>query len=266
MQFLLDLVPPQIISSKSSSRRRRLPDNYDIPRVSKGPWRPDPKYADEEWNVASDKQDEINRGHPYDHAGSGTYGPVIVPFEWLHDNPMIYSYPTTNWLQRNFSTRMAYGGWAAWLTLCVGISSYSLWALLIVLGLAFGENEFIPGIHGPGMHMGISGVMGFQAGYLLAQFLLKWNWFSLGGLVVLGVYTQKWAKGAAVSHRAHFQSMAEGFVAGLALNRFGPRRNPVQTLAKHSGKFTAGIFAFTLAFSIFLKSKYPDPDGFEPPF
>ena len=115
--------------------------------------------------------------------------------------------------------------------------------------------------------MGISGVTGWQGGYLLAQMLFKgWNWLSLGGVIVLVSYTIQYLQGWPVGQAAHFGGIAAGFVTGLGLKWYGPKRRPVAFLAKHSGKATAGIVGASTLLHFYTKKIWPNPQGYETPF
>jgi hypothetical protein len=200
------------------------------------------------------------------------YGPWIQPF-----GGCVYSYPTDDPQGTNFSKRFAATGWFACCMLAVGILSYSWVDALILHATAFGVEELFEynlrhgnwpwwQWHGPGK--GISGVMGWQAGYLLTQMLFKgWNWLSLGGVFVLVGYIVMYLQGKeAIGHAAHFGGIAAGFVTGIGLKWYGPKQRPVAFLAKHSGKATAGIVGAATLLKFYTKNIWPDPPGYKAPF
>jgi hypothetical protein len=155
--------------------------------------------------------------------------------------------------------------------MCVAIASYSMWDLLIMLTLSFGESElanknYISPLYGK-VGFGISGIVGWLAGYLLARLVSKRRtWASLGGLFVLQGYIMTWWKGlVGISHICHFVTMGQGFIAGLALEHFGPKQKPWKFARKHVGKFVIMVIVGNYALQAYLKNIWPDPPGFEDP-
>ena len=199
------------------------------------------------------------------------------PFWQILDKGHVYSYPTKDPEGANASTRTAYFGMLGFVLLSLGITSYSVRDLLIVLGLAFGEAELYqsnlnrgswPFWQLYGIGFGMSGVNGWLGGYLVSRFLFKdWNWLSIGGAFTVGSYIYQWYSGLVVGHECHFTTLAEGFIAGVALQykpiaRFLPKPSPIKILARHSGKGTAGIIGTTYLLSYYMKKNMADPEGF----
>ena len=160
-------------------------------------------------------------------------------------------------------------GWYGDLFLAIGIASYSLWDLLIVGSMAIAHIEAIQRAeeeawyfpYGAGGGFGDSDLRGWLAGYLISPLMYKdWNYWSLAGAYALLMYIKEWSDGKKVHHKAHFVTVAEGFVAGLGLRYYGPRRRPVQFLTKFLGGYLpfvvgAGYFLFDM----YLQKQYPDP-------
>ena len=185
----------------------------------------------------------------------------------------VYSYPKLDAENDNGAEnwRTFLVGFIAFLVMCAGIASYSLWELLIVVSLALVEREYSDEIGGAfiksyGISGGISGVNGWLAGFLLAKGLSKKrNWTSVFGILVLVNYTVQWWKELIfVSHVCHFTTLLEGFMLGCALNQWGPKPKPIKVLARHSGYFTL-FFALVFYFAAkpLLNWLFPYAPGYE---
>ena len=185
----------------------------------------------------------------------------------------IYSYPFGTFIGKdstNEGIRSTFVGMFGFLAMGVAIASYSMWDLLIMLTLSFGQSElttrgYIPGLYAIGY--GISGINGWLAGYLLARSISKRRtWGSIGGLMVLQNYIRQWWEGlVGVSHRCHFITLSEGFVAGLALEHFGPKQKPWKFIRKHIGKFVLAVMLVYFALGPILRNSWPDPPGYLDP-
>ena len=184
-------------------------------------------------------------------------------FPWGH----IYSYFTDRAAEANHYKRMALEGLYAFIVLCLAVASYSVSDLLIVLLLACGQEElnvltdkFSVYAVGPG----ISGIIGWLAGYLLARGVSKRRtWASVTGLFTFVTYTGMWMDGKrGISHDCHFKTMGEGFIAGLALEYFGPTPTPFKFLRRHIGKFVLATMLLDFIVSPVLEIFLPDPRGF----
>ena len=157
----------------------------------------------------------------------------------------------------------------------IGIASYSLWDLLLVGSMAIFQIESVERAqfdawyfpYGVAVGFGDSDLRGWLAGYLISQLMYKdWNYWSLAGAYVLLMYIHEWSSpgGKNYNNKAHFVTVAEGFVTGLGLRYYGPRRRPVQFLTK----FLGGYLPFVLGagyfiFDWYLQKQFPDPDPAE---
>jgi len=190
-------------------------------------------------------------------------------FQPFGPNGGVYSYPARNAdaTDVNQGNRAFWIGSYGFLAMAVAIASYSMWDLLIMLTLSVGESELELNSVFYSIGFGISGINGWLAGYLLARLISKRRtWASLGGLMVLQSYVSQWWKGAvAVSHICHFTTMGQGFIAGLALEHFGPKQKPWKFVRKHIGKIVLAIMVGYMALGPYLKKILPDPPGFEDP-
>ena len=196
------------------------------------------------------------------------YGPWVQPF-----GGMVVSYQSANPLAENEMWKMSTVGLSAFVMLAIGVLSYSWVDALLLHGVAWGVEEWFDYQKRQGKwpwymwHLsghGISHVTGWQGGYLLAQMLFKgWNWSSLGGVIILVGYTIMYLQGLPVGHAAHFGGLAAGFVTGLGLKWYGPKRRPVAFLAKHSGKVAAGIVGSATLLHFYTKKIWPDPPGYK---
>jgi hypothetical protein len=193
-------------------------------------------------------------------------------FQPFGPNGSVYSYPAAmlGGETVNMGNRAFWGGFYGFLAMGVAIASYSMWDLLIILTLSFGEAElanrnYISPLYGP-VGFGISGINGWMAGYLIARLISKQRtWASFGGIMVLQGYIISWWKGTRVSHICHFVTMAQGFIAGLASEHFGPKQKPWKFARKHVGKFVIMVMVGHYALGAYLKKILPDPPGFENP-
>ena len=59
--------------------------------------------------------------------------------------------------------------------------------------------------------------------------------------------------------------MGQGFIAGLALEHFGPKQKPWKFVRKHIGKIVLAVMVGYIALGPYLKNILPDPPGFENP-
>ena len=197
-------------------------------------------------------------------------------FQPFGPNGGVYSYPFASFYKSNVYSgkgklnegiRSSIIGMYGFVGLCVAIASYSMWDLLIMLTLSFGESElgnrgYITPLYGPTGY-GISGINGWLTGYLLARLVSKQRtWASLGGVSVLTNYTLQWWQGKQVSHKCHFTTMSQGFIAGLTLEHFGPKQKPWKFIRKHIGKFVLAVEVGFLALGPYLETIWPDPSGY----
>ena len=114
---------------------------------------------------------------------------------------------------------------------------------------------------------GISGILGWQGGYLCAKAVSKRRtWASVGGLMVLQSYVRQWVAGhQGVGHACHFTTLAQGFIAGLLLERYGPKPKPFKLIKRHVGKFVIAVVLGSFALGPILDYLFPDPPGFVDP-
>ena len=195
---------------------------------------------------------------------AGDFGYVVQLFP---PHGHVYSYTTR---ERDNESLVKRSWWAAlygFTALNLLVGSYSWVDLLVVLGLGVTESEVYSqykpewALYDPYME-GISGVNGWLGGYLLARLVSRQRtWASAGGLAVLYSYVKSWKDDADVHHECHFVTLAEGFLAGLALERFGPKPKPIGLVRRHVGKFALGSVLGFLALGPLLRSRLPDPPG-----
>lgn len=200
-------------------------------------------------------------GQKIAHRRLASYGPVFA------FNNAIYSYPTTDPLAENDAYKSSYWGLSLFFILSLAITSYSWWDMLIVVGLGLLDAEYHLIPHGAYDTHGISGVLGWLGGYLVARCVSRSrNWASLGGIYMLEGYIEQWAKSRAnISHETHLSTLLMGFIAGVVLEHFGPKPMPFQLLKTHSFKF-AILCALSIAFiPKYLEYIWPDPPGFIDP-
>ena len=213
--------------------------------------------------VATDRIREIFGDRP-------VYGPVVT-FPFIGNS--IYSYPTDNPAGANENWRVTIIGWFAFFTMSLAIASFSWCDMLIMWALSFGEAEilandrFIPDDAWYRLYhigFGISGVNGWLAGYLLARSISsRRNWGVLGGFMVLKSYIEQWWAGnVGTSHRCHFTTLLEGFLAGIVLEHYGPKPKPFQLVRKHIGKIVISIIVVYAAMGPSLEFFFPDPPGY----
>ena len=221
--------------------------------------------------IASTRRRLVREENPQGY-GIVTSSNGSIWFQPFGPNGGVYSYPAAMLGGENtvnIGNRSFWAGFYGFLAMGVAIASYSMWDLLIILTLSFGESElanrnYITPLFSIGF--GISGINGWMAGYLLARLISKRRtWASLGGLMVLQNYVIQWWKGMAVSHRCHFVTLSEGFIAGLALEHFGPKQKPWKFARKHIGKIVLAVMVGYIALGTYLKNILPDPPGFENP-
>ena len=230
MEFLL--VPPQI--ERPKSHRRRL-----------------------QWKAAWD-----------DYIGYWVENPLLPWTSAQYAYPDVVTAENPHGGEKDHtSKKTAIGGWTHFFANAIAIASVDRWDALWLHLLAFTYEEIIwfyewlaPWPFG----IGISGVLGMQAGYLVYMSIMgRGNWLTwVGGFSTLIVYlemyfTDEQSVLGNISHGAHLGGLAYGAMFGLLLDYVRRPTKGVALFRKYPGWWTLGIIACTMGLEPILKSRFP---------
>ena len=188
-------------------------------------------------------------------------------FVWRPFGGNCYSYPGDDNIAGVHGNAGAIMGWNGLVSLIIAGLSFSVTETLIVLALAFLDAESgwwetdVPKLpYHKFTGDGVSGVVGWMAGYDFAQLFFKdrRSWLCFGGVSVVGYYTYSWgvAQHEKISHAAHFQTMGAGIMSAIVL-RNRVKQRPLRILAQNAGKVTIGLIVLGLLVGQYAKGKYP---------
>ena len=143
-----------------------------------------------------------------------------------NDDPLRYHYYTYPWENATIRNVANLTGFLGFVVLSLGIGSHSWRDMLILWALSFFETEITQMKKRGYCSFGISGINGWLGGYLICQFLFKWNWSTVLGVHLLVDYFVAWYTQALVHHGVHFLTLLKGFAANFAIKLILPRPKP----------------------------------------
>ena len=199
---------------------------------------------------------------------------------WV-ENPLLpwmsaqYGYPTPNPEEDHLKKRSALGGWYGFFANQIAIASIDRWDALYIPLLCFGWEELIwfydwlaPS---SGFGIGISGVLGMQAGYLIYQVLRgRGNWLAVvGGFSTLIGYIHMFVTDsklgtARIGHGAHLGGIVQGAAYGALLDSIRKPSKGVPMFSKHAGLWTILIVLGVFGLQYLMKKYLPDPVPVQP--
>lgn len=167
----------------------------------------------------------------------------------------------------NTSKKTAINGWFVFFANVIAIASVDRWDALWLHLFAFTYHEitwFYEWLAPWPFGIGISGVLGMQAGYLVCLSVMgRGNWLTwVGGFATLIRYllmyfTDEQSVMGKIGHRAHFGGLAYGAMFALLLDFVRKPSKGVALFRKYPGRWTIGILASLWGKESILNSRFP---------